>query len=86
MPCVVISFTDPGNAAPVLWGDLKPPVHNQASSFVEGVRARAYKPLLERPRCEGLESRIQQCLRRGRGQAERAAKRLRTGEGPGGGS
>ncbi|XP_040508009.1 tRNA pseudouridine(38/39) synthase isoform X1 [Gallus gallus] len=75
---------DPGNAAPVLWGDLKPPVHNQASSFVEGVRARAYKPLLERPRCEGLESRIQQCLRRGRSQAERAAKRLCTGEGPGG--
>ncbi|XP_052553171.1 tRNA pseudouridine(38/39) synthase isoform X2 [Tympanuchus pallidicinctus] len=82
----VAAGKDPGNAAPVLWGDLKPPVHNQASSFVEGVRARAYKPLLERPRCEGLESRIQQCLRRGRGQAERAAKRLRTGEGLGGGS
>ncbi|XP_040390294.1 tRNA pseudouridine(38/39) synthase isoform X1 [Cygnus olor] len=67
----------------VLWGDLKPPVQNQASSFMEGVKARAYKPLLERPRCEGLESRIQHCLRRGRGQAaERAAKRLRTTGGP----
>uniref|UniRef100_A0A8B9CN68 Pseudouridine synthase 3 n=1 Tax=Anser brachyrhynchus TaxID=132585 RepID=A0A8B9CN68_9AVES len=67
----------------VLWGDLKPPVQNQASSFMEGVKARAYKPLLERPRCEGLESRIQHCLRRGRSQAaERATKRLRTTGGP----
>ncbi|XP_065594377.1 tRNA pseudouridine(38/39) synthase [Cyrtonyx montezumae] len=75
---------DPGSVSSVLWGDLKPPVHKQASSFVEGVRARAYKPLLERPRCEGLESRMQRCVRRGRGQAERAAKRLCTGGGAGG--
>ncbi|XP_068515299.1 tRNA pseudouridine(38/39) synthase isoform X4 [Anas acuta] len=74
----------PGDVtATVLWGDLKPPVQNQASSFMEGVKARTYKPLLERPKCEGLESRIQHCLRRGRSQAaERAAKRLCTTGGP----
>lgn len=58
-------------------------MQNQASSFMEGVKARTYKPLLERPKCEGLESRIQHCLRRGRSQAaERAAKRLCTTGGP----
>ncbi|KAM9175384.1 tRNA pseudouridine(38/39) synthase isoform 2-T2 [Mergus octosetaceus] len=74
----------PGDVtATVLWGDLKPPVQNQASSFMEGVKARTYKPLLERPKCEGLESRIQHCLRRGRSQAaEWAAKRLCTAGGP----
>ncbi|NXX74425.1 PUS3 synthase, partial [Urocolius indicus] len=47
-------------------GELLPPVCNQLSGFVEGVRSRSYKPLLARPRCEGLEARIQHFVRRGR--------------------
>ncbi|XP_030064881.1 tRNA pseudouridine(38/39) synthase isoform X1 [Microcaecilia unicolor] len=50
----------------ISWKDLDPPILNQASAFIEGVRARTYKPLLERPRCEGLESRIQHFVHRGR--------------------
>lgn len=82
----VAAGKDPADAVPVPWGSLQPPVLSQAGSLMEGGRARTYKPLLERPRCEGLESRIQLSLRRGRGRAERAAKRLRTGERPGGSS
>ncbi|NXL68398.1 PUS3 synthase, partial [Chordeiles acutipennis] len=55
-----------GNSATVLWGDMKPPLCNQISGFVEGVQARTYKPLLSRPKCEGLEARIQHFVRRGR--------------------
>ncbi|XP_074072490.1 tRNA pseudouridine(38/39) synthase isoform X2 [Macrotis lagotis] len=50
----------------VQWRDIKPPIQNQISAFVEGVKTRTYKPLLDRPRCEGLESRIQHFVRRGR--------------------
>ncbi|NWJ06089.1 PUS3 synthase, partial [Crypturellus undulatus] len=41
-------------------------VTQQLSGFVEGVRARTYKPLLARPKCEALESRIRHFVRRGR--------------------
>ncbi|XP_025927507.1 tRNA pseudouridine(38/39) synthase [Apteryx rowi] len=58
--------TEKGSLSTVLWGDMKPPVHNQVGGFVEGVKARTYKPLLERPKCEGLESRIHHFVRRGR--------------------
>uniref|UniRef100_A0A7M4DX97 Pseudouridine synthase 3 n=1 Tax=Crocodylus porosus TaxID=8502 RepID=A0A7M4DX97_CROPO len=58
--------TDLGNNDKVLWREVKPPIHNQVSSFVEGVKARTYKPLLDRPKCEGLESRIHHFVRRGR--------------------
>lgn len=34
--------------------------------LVEGSRQRNYRPLLERPRCESLESRIQHFVKRGR--------------------
>lgn len=50
----------------VPWGELQPPLHSQISGFVEGVQARTYKPLLARPRCEGLEARIEHFVRRGR--------------------
>ncbi|NXN10695.1 PUS3 synthase, partial [Indicator maculatus] len=56
----------PGNSTTILWGELTPPLQNQASSFMEGVRARTYKPLLARPKCEGLEARIRHFVRRGR--------------------
>ncbi|NXI99611.1 PUS3 synthase, partial [Psophia crepitans] len=56
----------PGNSTTVLWGDAKPPLCSQVSGFVEGVRARTYKPLLTRPKCEGLEARIHHFVRRGR--------------------
>ncbi|XP_061870057.1 tRNA pseudouridine(38/39) synthase isoform X2 [Colius striatus] len=56
----------PGKGLGSTWGDLQPPVCSQLSGFVEGVRARSYKPLLARPRCEGLEARIRHFVRRGR--------------------
>ncbi|XP_074783421.1 tRNA pseudouridine(38/39) synthase isoform X2 [Athene noctua] len=56
----------PGNNTTVLWGDMKPPLCSQVSGFVEGVKARTYKPLLARPKCEGLEARIRHFVRRGR--------------------
>ncbi|XP_009680225.2 tRNA pseudouridine(38/39) synthase isoform X1 [Struthio camelus] len=65
-PVATEKVTGPGNLSTVLWGDMKPPVHNQVSSFVEGVKARTYKPLLDRPKCEGLESRIHHFVQRGR--------------------
>lgn len=34
--------------------------------MIEGVKARNYKPLMDRPKCEGLESRINHFVRRGR--------------------
>ncbi|NWR62284.1 PUS3 synthase, partial [Bucorvus abyssinicus] len=56
----------PGSSSTILWGDLKPPLRNQASGFVEGIKPRTYKPLLARPKCEGLEDRIRHFVRRGR--------------------
>ncbi|XP_031816795.1 tRNA pseudouridine(38/39) synthase isoform X1 [Sarcophilus harrisii] len=50
----------------VQWKDVRPSVQKQISAFVEGVKTRTYKPLLDRPRCEGLESRIQHFVRKGR--------------------
>ncbi|XP_048476929.1 tRNA pseudouridine(38/39) synthase [Rhincodon typus] len=38
----------------------------QADALTEGVRPRRYKRLLERERCEGLESRIRHYAKRGR--------------------
>ncbi|XP_004641452.1 tRNA pseudouridine(38/39) synthase [Octodon degus] len=44
----------------------KPSVIKQTSAFVEGVKMRKYRPLMDRPKCQGLESRIQHFVRRGR--------------------
>ncbi|NXW59985.1 PUS3 synthase, partial [Eurystomus gularis] len=54
----------PGNSTIIPWGATK--LCSQASGFVEGVKPRTYKPLLARPKCEGLEARIQHFMRRGR--------------------
>ncbi|KAM9217160.1 tRNA pseudouridine(38/39) synthase [Leptosomus discolor] len=62
----VAASKSPGNSTTVLWGDAKPPLCSQVSGFVEGVKARTYKPLLARPKCEGLEARIRHFVRRGR--------------------
>nr|XP_003417471.1 tRNA pseudouridine(38/39) synthase [Loxodonta africana]XP_010595442.1 tRNA pseudouridine(38/39) synthase [Loxodonta africana]XP_023412838.1 tRNA pseudouridine(38/39) synthase [Loxodonta africana]XP_023412839.1 tRNA pseudouridine(38/39) synthase [Loxodonta africana]XP_023412840.1 tRNA pseudouridine(38/39) synthase [Loxodonta africana]XP_023412841.1 tRNA pseudouridine(38/39) synthase [Loxodonta africana] len=48
------------------WRNVKPSVIKQTSAFVEGVKTRTYKPLMDRPKCQGLESRIQHFVRRGR--------------------
>ncbi|XP_032140919.1 tRNA pseudouridine(38/39) synthase [Sapajus apella] len=48
------------------WRNVKPSVIKQTSAFVEGVKMRTYKPLMDRPKCQGLESRIQHFVRRGR--------------------
>ncbi|KAM6158652.1 tRNA pseudouridine(38/39) synthase [Rhynchocyon petersi] len=50
----------------VEWRNVKPSVIKQTSAFVEGVKMRTYKPLMNRPKCQGLESRIQHFVRRGR--------------------
>ncbi|XP_078508801.1 tRNA pseudouridine(38/39) synthase isoform X2 [Lissotriton helveticus] len=56
-----------GEVEPLVpWRDIQPPLLNQVSAFIEGVKTRTYKPLLERPRCQGLESRIEHFVRRGR--------------------
>ncbi|NXJ71058.1 PUS3 synthase, partial [Rostratula benghalensis] len=55
-----------GNSTTILWGETKPRPCSQVSSFVEGVQARTYKPLLARPKCQGLEDRIRHFVRRGR--------------------
>ncbi|KAM6045029.1 tRNA pseudouridine(38/39) synthase isoform 2-T2 [Theristicus caerulescens] len=62
----VAAGKSPGSGGTVLWGDAKPPLCSQVSGFVEGVKARTYKPLLARPKCEGLEARIRHFVRRGR--------------------
>ncbi|XP_071625269.1 tRNA pseudouridine(38/39) synthase [Heliangelus exortis] len=62
----VTAGKSPGNTTTVQWEDMKPPLHSQVSGFVEGVKARTYKPLLARPKCEGLEQRIRHFVRRGR--------------------
>ncbi|XP_074018625.1 tRNA pseudouridine(38/39) synthase isoform X2 [Numenius arquata] len=62
----VATAESPGNSTTVLWGETKPPLCSQVSSFVEGVQARTYKPLLARPKCQGLEARIRHFVQRGR--------------------
>ncbi|KAL8173772.1 UNVERIFIED_CONTAM: tRNA pseudouridine synthase 3 [Gekko kuhli] len=54
------------NDTTIPWKDIKPPVHNQISALIEGVKARNYKPLMDRPKCECLESRISHFVHRGR--------------------
>lgn len=56
-------FTESSN---VLWKEMKPPIHNQISALIEGVKARHYRPLMDRPKCEDLESRISHFVKRGR--------------------
>nr|XP_060643156.1 tRNA pseudouridine(38/39) synthase [Anolis sagrei ordinatus] len=58
--------TDTGNNTAVLWREVTPPIHNQISALIEGVKARKYKRLMDRPKCEALESRISHFVRRGR--------------------
>lgn len=58
--------TGPKMDEKVEWRSRNPPVVKQISAFVEGVKMRTYKPLMERPKCQGLESRIQHFVRRGR--------------------
>ncbi|XP_078064204.1 tRNA pseudouridine(38/39) synthase-like [Mustelus asterias] len=48
------------------WGRDQPPLASQADSLLEGVRPRHYRRLMERERCEGLESRIRHYAKRGR--------------------
>ncbi|NXN29928.1 PUS3 synthase, partial [Nycticryphes semicollaris] len=62
----VVNGQSLGDSATILWGDMKPPLCSQVSSFVEGVQARTYKPLLARPKCQGLEDRIRHFVQRGR--------------------
>ena len=44
--------------------NVKPSVIKQTSAFV-GVKMRTYKPLMDHPKCQGLESRIQHFVCRG---------------------
>ncbi|XP_029420246.1 tRNA pseudouridine(38/39) synthase isoform X2 [Nannospalax galili] len=48
------------------WRKIKPSIIKQTSAFVEGVKMRTYRPLMDRPKCQGLESRIEHFIRRGR--------------------
>ncbi|EHB06515.1 tRNA pseudouridine synthase 3 [Heterocephalus glaber] len=47
------------------WRNIKPSVMKQTSVFVEGVKMRKYRPLMDRPKCQGLESWIQHFIHRG---------------------
>lgn len=58
--------TGPKMDGEIDWRNVKPSVIKQTSAFVEGVKVRTYKPLMDRPKCHGLESRIQHFVRRGR--------------------
>ncbi|XP_037361456.1 tRNA pseudouridine(38/39) synthase isoform X3 [Talpa occidentalis] len=58
--------TGPKMDGVIEWRNVKPSVIKQTSAFVEGVKTRTYKPLMDRPKCQGLESRIQHFVRRGR--------------------
>ncbi|XP_066495525.1 tRNA pseudouridine(38/39) synthase [Tiliqua scincoides] len=58
--------TGSSNTGTVPWRELKPPIHSQTSALIEGVKARHYKPLMDRPKCEDLESRISHFVKRGR--------------------
>ncbi|KAJ7305073.1 hypothetical protein JRQ81_010885 [Phrynocephalus forsythii] len=54
------------NDITIPWRDVTPRVHNQISALIEGMKARNYKPLMDRPKCESLESRISHFVHRGR--------------------
>lgn len=58
--------TGPKMDGVIEWRNVTPSVIKQTSAFVEGVKMRTYKPLMDRPKCQGLESRIQHFVRRGR--------------------
>ncbi|XP_047608487.1 tRNA pseudouridine(38/39) synthase [Phacochoerus africanus] len=58
--------TGPSMDGVLEWRNVKPAVIKQTSAFVEGVKMRTYKPLMDRPKCQGLEARIQHFVRRGR--------------------
>lgn len=62
LPC----RTGPNVDGTIEWRNIKPSVIKQTSAFVEGVQMRKYRPLMDRPKCQGLESRIQHFIRRGR--------------------
>ncbi|XP_038636748.1 tRNA pseudouridine(38/39) synthase [Scyliorhinus canicula] len=56
-----------GDADPLTaWSSTQPTVTRLADSLLEGVGPRKYKRLMERERCEGLESRIRHYAKRGR--------------------
>ncbi|XP_069869566.1 tRNA pseudouridine(38/39) synthase isoform X1 [Dipodomys merriami] len=62
LPC----GTGPGMDDATEWKDTKPSIIKQTSAFIEGIKMRTYRPLMDRPKCQGLESRIQHFVRRGR--------------------
>ncbi|XP_042202439.1 tRNA pseudouridine(38/39) synthase [Callorhinchus milii] len=51
---------------PLPWSLALPSLSAQASGLTQGVQSRSYKRLMDRPRCEGLESRISHYTKRGR--------------------
>lgn len=57
---------DEEESALTAWGRTQPTFTDLSQSLLEGVRPRKYKPLMERQRCEGLESRILHYVKRGR--------------------
>ncbi|XP_078284567.1 tRNA pseudouridine(38/39) synthase [Rhinoraja longicauda] len=57
---------DDEESALTAWGCTQPIFTDLSQSLLEGVRPRKYKPLMERQRCEGLESRIRHYVKRGR--------------------
>ncbi|XP_005378538.1 PREDICTED: tRNA pseudouridine(38/39) synthase [Chinchilla lanigera] len=64
---VVLPYTTgPKMDGTIEWRNIKPSVIKQTSAFVEGVKMRKYRPLMDRPKCQGLESRIQHFVHRGR--------------------
>ncbi|KAM5245721.1 tRNA pseudouridine(38/39) synthase [Ctenodactylus gundi] len=63
---VVLPCGGPNLDGATEWRNIMPPIIKQTSAFVEGVRMRTYRPLMDRPKCQGLESRIQHFVRRGR--------------------
>lgn len=67
LDCVAVPCgTGPEMDGMIEWRNVNPSVIKQTSAFVEGVKMRTYKPLMDRPKCQGLESRIQHFVRRGR--------------------
>lgn len=63
---MIVYIIGPKTDGEIDWRNVKPSVIKQTSAFVEGVKVRTYKPLMDRPKCHGLESRIQHFVRRGR--------------------
>ncbi|XP_078393255.1 tRNA pseudouridine(38/39) synthase [Cetorhinus maximus] len=49
-----------------VWARAQPPPAAHGDPLLEGVRPRSYKRLMDRERCEGLESRIRHYAKRGR--------------------